>query len=294
MKNYRLWSLLILTTLATLLTACGAGSIKDPFVPSRIVVFGDNMSVRTAGARYTVNGSGGLDNWSDQVASNYGVTNIVAKAQPEALVSGVDAQIAAHGATYLESDLILVTAGFRDIINLAQTPGANTNAARALGQSYGEAIRRAVNNGAKKVLPLNMYDFSKQYGALTTKVSSEALMKSLIRAFNDGLKINLESPYVGDNVRLIDAEFYMNLVINAPASYGFSDSKTVVCSITDPGAGIGLGAGQRNASLCNTGNVDSVFTSTYDSYVYADSVYLTPAVHRSVGRYAHTGAAQRW
>jgi outer membrane lipase/esterase len=294
MKNSRFWILLLLTSLATLLTACGAGSVKDPFVPSRIVVFGDNMSVRTDGARYTVNGSGGIDNWTDQVAANYGVTTILGKAQPEALVPGVAAQIAAHGATYQESDLVLITAGFRDIINLAQTPGANVATAKTLGASFGEAVRSAVNNGAKKVVALTVYDFSKQYSAQPGMVSSEAMMKSLIRAFNDGFKVSLDSPYLGDNVRLVDAEFYMNLVINAPASYGFTDSTTVVCTVTDPGAGTGLGAGQLNASLCNAGNVKSALASTYNSYVYADAVHLTPAAHRSLGGFAHQGAAQRW
>jgi phospholipase/lecithinase/hemolysin len=241
-----------------------------------------------------VNGSGEIDNWTDQVAANYGVTTTLAKAQPEALVSDVAAQIATHGASYQESDLVLITGGFRDIINLAQTSGASAATAKALGASFGEAVRSAVNNGAKKVVALTVYDFSRQYSAQPGMISSEADMKSLIRAFNDGLKISLQSPYLGDNVRLVDAEFYMNLVINAPTSYGFIDSTTVVCTVTDSTVGIGLGADQLNASLCNTGNVKSELTTTYNSYVYADAVYLTPAAHRSLGGFAHRGAAQRW
>jgi phospholipase/lecithinase/hemolysin len=294
MKNHRLLLLMLMSSAAMLITACGAGSVKDPFVPTRIVVFGDNQSVTTSGMRYTVNGSGGIDNWTDQIASGYGVKTIVGNAQAEALISGVTAQIAAFGSAYQDSDLVLMTAGYRDVINLAQSASPSTTSAKALGAAYGEAIRNAVNRGAKRVLALNMYDFSARYAAQAGVATTDVVMKSLIRAFNDGLKINLDSPYVGDNVRLVDAEFYMNLLTATPASYGFTDSTTVVCTVTDPGTGIGLGTGVVNSSLCNVGNVASGFTSTYNSYVYADSVYLTPAAYRSLGGYAQNAAIARW
>ena len=295
MKNVRIFGLFLTAWVASLLTACGAGSVKDPFVPTRVVVFGDSLSVRTVGARYTVNGSGGIDNWTDQIASSYGVTTFSANAVAEATVSGVAAQVGAFGGAYQSGDLVVMSAGFRDLIDLAQSASPSTTAA-ALGVAYGNAIRAAVSNGAKHVLAINMYDFSSSYSA-QGGTASAANMKALIDAFNGGLLSNLgnsQSPYVADNVRIVGVAGYMKLVIGSPAGYGFTDAPTVVCALTDPGAGIGMGAGKVNSSLCNTTNVGGAYTSTYNNYLFADAVYLTPAGHRALGSFAYSAAASRW
>lgn len=271
------------------LAACGAGSVKDPFVPSRVVVFGDSLSVRTVGARYTVNGSGGIDNWTDQIATSYGVNSFSANAVAEATVSGVAAQVSAFGGAYQTGDLVVMSAGFRDLIDLAQSASPSTTTAAALGAAYGNAIRAAVSNGAKHVLAINMYDFSSTYNA-QGGATSAAVMKTLIRAFNDAVAVNLVSPYVADNVRLVDVEGYMI----AGKLTGFTDLTTVVCAQTDPGAGIGIGTGKLNSSLCTVGNVGAAYTSTYNNYLFADAVYLTPAGHRALGSFAYSAAVLRW
>jgi outer membrane lipase/esterase len=288
MKNVRTVVLSFAVSVALLLTACGAGSVKDPFVPTRVVVFGDSLSVRTAGVRYTVNGSGGIDNWTDQIASSYGVTSFSANAVAEATVSGVAAQVSAFGGAYQSGDLVVMSAGFRDLIDLAQS-ASPTTAATALGATYGNAIRAAVSNGAKHVLAINMYDFSSTY-SVQGGTASAANMKALIRAFNIELARSLVSPYVADNVRLVDVEGYMI----AGKLTGFTDLTTVVCAQTDPSAGIGMGTGKLNSSLCTVGNVGAAYTSTYNNYLFADAVYLTPAGHRALGSFAYSAAASRW
>ncbi|MDO8276958.1 MAG: hypothetical protein Q7T63_02390, partial [Burkholderiaceae bacterium] len=57
---------------ATLLVACGEGTIESALVPSRYIAFGDGFSdVGQAGTRYTVN-DGGVTIWWEQLAAGFG------------------------------------------------------------------------------------------------------------------------------------------------------------------------------------------------------------------------------
>jgi outer membrane lipase/esterase len=312
MKTFFVVKAFALIAVAAALAACGAGSVKDPYIPAAyttgpaaatqatasVIVFGDALSDVTTNARYTVNGDPGLDNWALQVASSYGVAALGVKsyAAGNALVADIAAQVSSAGTQYSRDPLVLFSGGYRDLINLAQSASPTVASATVLGSAYGDAIRAAIGNGAKHVLALNVYDFSTSYNA-QGGIASAATMRSLIRAFNDALKINLGNPsktYVGDNLRLIDAEYYMNLVMGTPASYAYTDATTSVCSVTDTGSGIGLGTGKINASLCTTANVGSTLTTTYNNYVFADGVYLTPAANRGLGSYAYSLATLRW
>lgn len=281
MTIFRTIQTITLSALTLLLLACGSGStVKEPFVPTRVVVFGDALSDMTTGAQYTVNGSGAVDNWAAQVAASYSITTIVKKAAGNAKVADLAAQTA--GFAYLSGDLVLINAGFRDLIDDAQ---ANTNTATAKGDAYAEVIRSMVAAGAKHIAVSNIYDISK------TPYGKGA---ALVRAFNDALKANLGSAtksYIGDNVRLIDTELYMNLVVAAPASYGFTDATSVVCTLTDSNLGIGT---DINAKLCTASNVGVAYTSTYNNYVFADKIYPTPAFHRALGGYAYSQIVARW
>jgi phospholipase/lecithinase/hemolysin len=297
MKNFRALFLLIAAAFTILLTGCGSGSTKDPFAPSRVVLFGDALSDMTTNAQYTVNGSGAVDNWAQQVAASYGIAtgNIIKRAAGNALVSAVATQVTTFGGGYQASDLTIVSAGFRDLINLGQG-SQSTATATTLGNDYANVVRSMVSNGAKHVAVSNVYDFSVSYAA-NGGTASAAVMKSLIRAFNDALKANLGSTTatnIGDNVRLIDSEYYMNQLIGNPTGYSFINATSVVCAVTDAGAGIGIGAGKINASLCTTANVGGAFTATYNSYIYADPIYITPAAHRSLGSYAYGLLVARW
>lgn len=281
MTLYRSLLLCVLSITVVLVAACGAGSsVKTPFVPTRVVIFGDAFSDMTSGAQYTVNGGTAINNWAAQVASSYGIALISKNAAGNAKVATIAAQVA--GFSYQSDDLVLINAGLRDIIDDAQ---ASTNSAAANGDAFAEVIRTMVASGAKHIAVANVYDISKApYGKGAT----------LVRAFNDALKANLGSAtksYIADNVRLIDTELYMNLVVGLPATYGFTDATTVVCTLTDSNLGIGL---DINAKLCNIGNVGATYTSTYDNYVFADKIHPTPAFHRSFGTYAYGQIVSRW
>jgi outer membrane lipase/esterase len=309
-----------LVAVTALVAACSSSTIKDPFHPTRIVIFGDALSDTTANAQYTVN-DGLVNNWAKQIAAAYGVAdaNVVSYAKGNArvvnpigaagvAVTSVTAQTA--GVTYQSGDLVIINAGFSDVI--AEAAGANsiTNAAAA-GTAYANLIRSMVAAGAQHIAVANMYDLSKTPAALLTPTTATLTNLAartgargvLVQAFNDALKSNLGNSsigYIGDNVRLIDVEYYTNLVLAVPTGYSFVDSTTIACNSMDAGAGIGIGAGQVNASLCKPSTLNAAANATtysanlYDNYMFADAVYPTPAFHRTLGNYAYSQLVLRW
>ncbi|MDI9334584.1 MAG: SGNH/GDSL hydrolase family protein [Cytophagales bacterium] len=322
----RLISLTVLA-LSTFLAACsGSTSIYKPFVPTRVVIFGDALSDTTASAQYTVNTSpydaSVLNNWARQVAASYGVSTIVSYAKGNARITNptgaagtavmsITAQTAkflSDGYSYQEGDLVIINAGFSDVIAEALSTSSTANAAAA-GTAFANLVRSLVAAGAKHVLVSNMYDLSITPAAIATPVLAPNLaLKNNTRgaftvAFNDALKSNLGSAsltYIGDNVYVVDAEFYMNQVYNLPNTYLFTDAVTVACNSPDAGAGIGLGIGQINSRLCTASTLNAAATSTtysslpYDNYVFADAIYPTPAFHRAFGSFAYSKLITRW
>jgi outer membrane lipase/esterase len=285
MKTIHSLYLLTLALVTALVSGCGAGaSVKDPFVPTRIVVFGDALSDMTSGAQYTVNGGTEVSNWAAQVATSYGITSVVKNAMGNAKVADIATQVA--GFSYQSGDLVLINAGMRDLIDDAV---AGTNNANAKGLAFADVIRNMVGAGAKHIAVINTYDLAvTPYGRATGKGVG------LARAFNDALKADLQNPqktYISDNVYLIDTELHMNRVNAAATQYSFTDATTVVCTLTDSNLGIGL---DINSKLCTTANVGASYTSTYNNYVFADKIYPTPAFHRSFGSYAHALISTRW
>lgn len=288
-----------LLSIAMLLTACsGSSTINDPFRPTRIVVFGDSMSFISTTVAYTVNDSS-TNNWASQIASSYGVGTIVKNAAANALVSDVQTQVNTFGAAYQAGDLVVVSAGYRDIINDA---AGSTNTAAAKGTAYANLVRTMVTNGAKHVAVANLHDLSKTPAASLTGTGATTATNlatqngnsrgSLIAAFNDALKSNLGSAslaYIGDNVRLLDLEAYYNLVRASPTSYSFTDVTTITCN--SAGNTVGVGNGQIDSSACGTGTLAQ---ASYNNYVFADAVYPTPAFHRAWGSRAYTDLTARW
>jgi len=287
--------------LTTLLVSCGSSTINDPFKPTRIIVFGDSFSDLTASNQYTVNDSA-TNNWASQVAASYGVSTIVKLAAGNALVSDVQTQVNTFGAAYQAGDLVLVSAGYRDIINDA---AAGTNTASTKGTAYATLIRSMVTNGAKHIAAANVYDLSKSPATTLAVAPTAANLAAqgggsrgtLMAAFNDALKSNLGSATltnVGDKVRLVDLEAYFNLVKASPTTYSYVDATTVVCNSNDATAspgGIGIGTNKVNSKLCTTGTLAQ---AAYDSYVFADAVYPTPAFHRAWGSNVYSQLIARW
>jgi outer membrane lipase/esterase len=91
---------------------------------------------------------------------------------------------------------------------------------------------------------------------------------------------------LGANVLYVDAAFQYNLLANQPTSNGFANSTAAACSAT------GVVTPVTTASACTPATVGTAIA--YDSYVFADDRYFTPAAQRSFGNLAFTKMKARW
>lgn len=298
----------LLAVSATLLAlaGCGAGSVKDPYnAPSygggataataataSVIVFGDAVSDTTAGAQYTVNDDAGITNWTVQLASSYGVpaNGIKSYAIGNATIANIATQVTTAGSIYGRDPLVLVSGGYRDLINIAEAGGtqaAMVASARSLGVAYADVVRSAVSAGAKHVLVANLYNLSQTpYQTIGGRTTATHPLSLMVRAFNDALKSNLGDPaktYLGDTVRLGNAEQYMGGIMGSPTDNGFTDATTMVCATTANDLGItGITASAKSCTMA-TLSAAPVTTANYNSYVFADPINFTPAAHRSWG-----------
>ena len=300
---------------AALLAACGSSTTESAITPQRFIAFGDAMSdVGQNGSRYTVN-DGSVNNWTLQVAANYGkpltassaggtsyaTGNARVSVKPDAagnastrtITEQIDAFLA--GGSFAGSDLVIVSGGVSDVIaGMAavtagtQTEAAMVAAARKAGEDLAAQVRRLVAAGAKYVVVTGTYDLSKSPWAKS--IGREALLTDASSRFNDGLLVGIVD--LGANVLYVDSAYYVNLYTSVPGNYGFNNATTAVCTSVDATNGIGIGAGKVNSALCNSSTLLS--GANQASYVFADSVYLTPSAQRQFGTYAYDRLRARW
>ncbi|QHI98914.1 GDSL family lipase [Xylophilus rhododendri] len=293
---------------AALLAACGSGTVDSAISPSRFVVFGDGLSdVGQTGTRYTVN-DGTVNIWAQQLASRYGVGitpqssggtgyavgNARVTLHPDAAGVASTPTVTEQISSFLasdspkSSDLILVGGGTSDLLAgfAAYRAGTITSdqyvaQARTAGTELGAQVRRMVTAGAKYVMSTGVYDLSRSPLGATS--GQGTLLSAAATAFNTALELAIAD--LGANVLYVDAQYYYNLITAYPSSYSFTDSGTVVCTSVDSGPGIGIGNGQVNSALCNTGTIASGLD--INLYEFADFVYFTPQAQRLFGNYAY-------
>lgn len=300
---------------ASVLAACGSGTIESALKPTRIIAFGDGLSdLGKNGSRYTVN-DGSVNVWTAQIASNYGIvlTSVTAGgwsyAEGNARVTGrpdaagstlavsikqqIDAFLASS--SFGTSDLVLINGGLSDIVYemAAVTAGTQTtdqmvaNVAKA-AQDLAAQLQRLVLAGAKYVVVAGVYNLAKSPWAIS--IAKEALLGTASSKFNEQLLVNIVG--LGTNVLYSDAAYYYNLVTAAPTGYALLDSTSVMCTSIDPTNGIGIGVNKVNSSLCNTGTIATGLD--YTKYAFADPLYFTPAAQALFGNFAYTRLKARW
>ena len=300
---------------AALLAACGSSTTESAIAPERFIAFGDaNSDVGQKGTRYTVN-DGSVNNWTLQVAANYGkplaaasaggksyaVGNARVKIKPDAAGNASTPTITEQIDTFLASgsfgasDVVFLSGGISDVIaGMAavqagtQTEAAMVAAARQAGEDMAAQVRRLVAAGAKYVVVTGTYDLSKTPWAKT--IGREALLADASSRFNDGLLVGIVD--LGANALYVDLAYYVNLYTSVPGNYGFNNATTAVCTSVDATNGIGIGAGKVNSALCNSSTLLS--GANQAAYVFADSVYLTPSAQRQFGTYAYDRLRARW
>ncbi|PAT43456.1 SGNH/GDSL hydrolase family protein [Vandammella animalimorsus] len=303
---------------AVALSACGSSStVESALTPSRIIAFGDGHSdLGQRGSSYTVNGTGGISNWSEQVARDYGLSlkpsaqgglsfaqgNARVSAKPDAageastptLAEQIDAFLAAQ--QFGQTDLVLVSGGTADIIVQARaalagqiTREAAGQQVRLAGQALTEQVQRLLANGAQHVAIIGSYDLGTSVWA--RNLQEQAFLRDLTRQFNEGFKVSMHAQGFGNRALYVDFEYYLNNITTGPQYFGIEHIDRPVCTSVDAGAGIGIGAGQVNSALCNS---TTLVSPQVERYGFADAIYLTPTVHQQFGSWAYGRIRERW
>lgn len=309
-------ALALATASLALLTACGSSTTESALRPERFVAFGDAMAdVGQNGVRYTVN-DGSVNNWTLQLASRYGQTltpasaggnshavgNARVVATPDATGNAstptVQAQIdrfLAQGGKFGPNDVVVVNAGVSDVVAEMAAVRANqktatqmVTATREAGKALAGQVRRLVNAGAKYVMVSGTYNLGRSPWAKA--IGQTALLGDASSAFNEGLLVDLVD--LGTNVLYVDLAFYVNIYVDTPSNLGFSNATVPICTSVDANNSIGIGSNQVSSTLCNSQTL--LPNTNLDSYVFADSVYLTPNAHRVYGNYAYDRLRLRW
>jgi outer membrane lipase/esterase len=326
----RLSAALFVCLSALALTACGGGgSTHDPFTPTKIISFGDNLSVISP-SRYTVNTTGEVTTLVEQFAASYGISTatsatFVSLAVPNARIATtatfaatattLSNQIAAYLSTNSvgSQDMFIITAGTVDIIDAYLNSATYTLDMEAAGVSLVNQVKALVNAGAKRIVVVPPYDMSVTPWGKTNATYTTQL-NALTRHLNDvingcmgggttygckGLALD------GRVVVYAPIEDAMNQIVLNPSSYSLTDVTTPICdpasSATDSANGIGIGNGQLNSSRCSTSTLITVtdstgttsVTATLGAYAFADKVYPTPAINRSLGNTVYNAAYGR-
>lgn len=290
--------LLAALSLAGLLAACGGGTSQyDPFVPNRLLVFGDeNSSIEANGRKYTVNAldtSGAINCqgnalWVQSVASYYGFTfaecnpTFVAQTQarmlalPGAKVADVAAQVEAQVAAggFRDKDLGTMLAGGNDLLELYALSSARSQdsllaEARVRGQRLAAVVNRLVALGVK-VIVSDVPDLGlTPYAAAQNSLGNDgAFLSRLTTAFNEQLGANLllDGRYIG----LVQAQLQFQAIGRSPGTFGYTNINTGLCTIALPDC--------TTATLITGGNVSQ--------YLWADDSRFSPAAHAALGQLA--------
>jgi outer membrane lipase/esterase len=302
--------------LALLLAACGSGTIESQLTPTRMVVFGDGLSdVGQTGNRYTVN-DGTVNNWTQQVALDYGLNLSSAVAGGTSFATGnarintkpdaagnsatptVKEQIdtfLANGGVFGPTDLIIVSGGTSDLIaEMAKvTSGAETQDqmianVKQAGQDLAAQIRRVVAAGGTHVVAVGTYQLGRAPWA--TQIGQIDFLINASIAFNDALLVSMVD--LGGNVLFVDVGLLVNLMTANGTGFNIGNVVDPVCTSVDPGPGIGTGAGQINSALCTPATIAP--GADYNQFAFADRVYLTPTAQRQFGDFAFARIRERF
>ena len=291
---------------ACVLVGCGgASSTVDPLVPTRVIAFGDAYSaVDLNGAGTFTVQTGDTDNTvAGRLAAKYGIVLNGTKSTPldstggfsyanGALNSGKVSDVQTQINTFLSNvsnsvaakDLIIITVGSQDIYYA--TP-SDTSAISTAATNLTSAIRLLTNAGAKYVLvvlPINMARTPWALGGVNA-ASIQALSYDTgtqCLSFSCQLSTKLNSAYPATSshqpILLADLMSYSNLFTgttttgstNTYLNYGVTNPNTAACN-----------AG--GTSGCATGAVNA----NYATYVFADTLNLTPFGNRLLADYIY-------
>lgn len=289
-----------------LLASCGGGEVVK-FKPTRILAFGDELSViEPDGRKYTVNAfatqvvnGATVDDptkldcarnplWIQAVASAFALaydrclgTATTATGQVLAQVghkvADLPGQIAAvQGAALNELDLALVMIGMNDVLELyAQYPTASRDSLLAQAETRGAAMGNQINALAQRgpavvvltVPDIGLSPFAKAADTAAGDTSRSALLSELVRKFNDRMTVTLIND--GRLIGLAYGDVETQNEAKFPVSYGLLNVTDASCLATAPLPG------------CKP---DTLVTgATAAGYMWADALRLGPTTQARLG-----------
>ena len=295
-----------------LLASCGGGDRVEAFKPTRLLVFGDEMSViddagSTAnGRKYNINALK-TDNvtldcasnpiWVQYLTASFGL--VLPQCNPDAVadpksriyaqaggkVADVAAQVDTHllADTFVGTDLVTVLAGSNDILaQYALYDGTNEGALTAVVQTAGSALAAQVNRIADvggKVLISTVPDLSLTPFAIaenTANAGRAAVLFRLVGAFNERVRAGIQNN--GRKIGLLLSDEQVQTLAKFPGSFGLANVTAAVCNpVTAP-----------TLPQCTT--LTLVTDGNAATWLWADATHLSTAGHRQLGQAAVTRA----
>lgn len=245
--------------LALLVSCGGSGQQVEPFVPTRVLVFGDEQSLLQAdGRKHSINildstgarscASGPV--WTQGLAANFGMVfpgcpGTVAQPQGRmyatvnAKVSDVAVQINSHlgGDTFSRTDLVTVFAGVHDILDIyAQFPGRSEADVIKDAAAAGAALAAQINRIALadgRVIFVTLPDMGRTPFALAQRAANpgkpdrDTLLSDMTRSFNDQLKAVVFND--GRLIGRVDLDQLSQLITSNPGVNGYANATDAAC-----------------------------------------------------------------
>lgn len=283
---------------AAVLSACGGGDRAEPYVPTQLLAYGDELSrIEASGSKYTVNGLSSTDAtkqdctvnpiWVQIVAANLGMAfeqcpgtytsyaatnNARVGAKTGEVISELDALIAKNPGS---STLATVLVGTHDVKELNTQVNAGT---LSLADAVAEAQKRGTELGAAVtrvtaasigIVVSTIPDLAQSpYALLPQNGNNADAIRQLTNAFNEALVLNI--PESGRKV---------GLVYGRPIGLDLNGNPVT---------------GYTNAAVCTALDVLQCTTSTLqpaadmNAWIWATDVYPTPITHSKLGNNATT------
>jgi phospholipase/lecithinase/hemolysin len=170
-------------------------------------------------------------------------------------------------AAYVDGGAALGANSTNDAMSVVPTLLVNITAA---SKELADQTKLLVSKGAKRVVVMNIPDASQGPGQTSAE---RALTLTLIKAFNDKLKVELAG---ASSVLLLDAFTESQKQFATPAQFGLTNVTDKVCKVdttTNP---------TGSSLFCNPSNVIAGDTSRY---LFADGVHPTPYGHKLLAQF---------
>jgi outer membrane lipase/esterase len=282
------------------LAGCGGGDPVERYVPVRVVVFGDELSlIETGGAKHTINALVGTTSdldciahplWVQAVAHAFGMsflecqngtlpTNALMLAAVGETVASLTLKVDDFIATGTpkREDLVLMLVGTHDVLEIFNESPRRSEAAmlaelRARGTLLAQQMNRlATRSGGNPVVIVStMPDLGFTPFALdpARAAGDAALLSQLSAAFNEGLRVNMVQD--GRLVGIVFADAEIQSGVRFPEARGYSNVTTPACTVALP--------------ACTTATLVSGATAI--NHLWADELRPGPRFHEFLGAQA--------